>query len=268
MDMTRISWKWAYGVSLVFHLVILGYVAFVLSGVVTERQQEQFYVVDLDTSDLYDSGSGHSGGSGGSSNLFPEKLSEKDVEQRTAAEKSNSLASVSVSADAVMTRSSSDVAQQTGDASSSGISHGGGVGTGSGSGEGSGIGSGSGSGAGSGSGDGIGDGYGYGDGSGNGQGSGDSGAQGTGSAPFDTDGFWAAVNANKVYPAMAIKRGLTGTVYVDVTLDGNGNCLGASASDDSILAKAAVNAVYAACPYPNATNETITIQVPITFDLT
>lgn len=119
-------------------------------------------------------------------------------------------------------------------------------GSGSGTGEGSGEGSGSGSGAG----------QGYGEGSGNGQGSGDSGAAGTGSAPFDSDGFWSAVNANKSYPPMAIKRGLTGTVTVTVVLDSSG-----------LLAKAAVNAVYAACPYPNGTGSTVTVHVPVPFNL-
>lgn len=114
---------------------------------------------------------------------------------------------------------------------------------------------------------GSGDGQGYGEGSGNGQGSGDSGAAGTGSAPFDSDGFWSAVNANKSYPPMAIKRGLTGTVTVTVVLDSSGNCVSASADSSGLLAKAAVNAVYAACPYPNGTGSTVTVHVPVTFNL-
>ena len=104
-------------------------------------------------------------------------------------------------------------------------------------------------------------------GSGSGQGSGDSGSEGTGTGAFDTDGFWSAVNANKTYPPMAVKRGLTGTVYVTVTLDAGGNCIGVSASGDGLLAKAATKAVYAACPYPNPTGSEITINVPVTFEL-
>lgn len=161
---------------------------------VAQHEQEKMYVVDLDASELPDSGSGHAGGGSGS---------------------------------------------------------------GSGTGEGSGEGSGSGSG----------EGQGYGEGSGNGQGSGDSGAAGTGSAPFDSDGFWSAVNANKSYPPMAIKRGLTGTVTVTVVLDSSGNCVSASADSSGLLAKAAVNAVYAACPYPNGTGSTVTVHVPVTFNL-
>lgn len=130
-----------------------------------------------------------------------------------------------------------------------------------------GSGSGSGGGSGSGTGSGSGDGQGYGQGTGDGQGSGDSGAAGTGSAPFDSDGFWSAVNANKSYPPMAIKRGLTGTVTVTVVLDSSGNCVSASADSSGLLAKAAVNAVYAACPYPNGTGGTVTVHVPVTFNL-
>ena len=120
---------------------------------------------------------------------------------------------------------------------------------------------------GSGGGSGSGSGTGEGSGEGSGSGSGDSGAAGTGSAPFDSDGFWSAVNANKSYPPMAIKRGLTGTVTVTVVLDSSGNCVSASADSSGLLAKAAVNAVYAACPYPNGTGSTVTVHVPVTFNL-
>lgn len=69
---------------------------------------------------------------------------------------------------------------------------------------------------------------------------------------------------------MAIKRGLTGTVTVTVVLDSSGNCVSASADSSGLLAKAAVNAVnavYAACPYPNGTGSTVTIHVSVTFNL-
>lgn len=232
--MEGISWKRAYAGSLLVHLAVAGLLAVGLAGNVAQHEQEKMHVVDLDASELTDSGSGHAGGGGGggsAESLFLDKLSETDVAQRTAA---------------------------VSDGGS-----GGGSGSGSGTGEGSGEGSGSGSGAGSGGGDG----QGYGEGSGNGQGSGDSGAAGTGSAPFDSDGFWSAVNANKSYPPMAIKRGLTGTVTVTVVLDSSGNCVSASADSSGLLAKAAVNAVYAACPYPNGTGSTVTVHVPVTFNL-
>ena len=246
---------------------------------VAQHEQEKMYVVDLDASELTDSDSGHAGGGGGggsAESLFPDKLSETDVAQRTAAVEAQSSAltppeqaaqAQSLLADAAEKAAApaapaaqapspagpADTGGSTAAVSDGGS--GGGSGSGSGTGEGSGEGSGSGSGEGSGS------------GSGAGSGSGDSGATGTGSAPFDSDGFWSAVNANKSYPPMAIKRGLTGTVTVTVVLDSSGNCVSASADSSGLLAKAAVNAVYAACPYPNGTGSTVTVHVPVTFNL-
>ncbi|MCB5702934.1 TonB family protein [Megasphaera elsdenii] len=285
--MEGISWKRAYAGSLLIHLVVAGLLAVGLAGSVAQHEQEKMYVVDLDASDLTDSGSGHAGGGGGgssSASLFPDKLSETDMAQRTAAVQAQSsaltppeqvtqaqsilaeasekaAASVASAAQAPLPGAPSD----TGSSTAAGSRDGGSSrsGSGSGTGEGNGEGSGSGSGTGSGSGDG----QGYGQGTGDGQGSGDSGAAGTGSAPFDSDGFWSAVNANKSYPPMAIKRGLTGTVTVTVVLDSSGNCVSASADSSGLLAKAAVNAVYAACPYPNGTGSTVTVHVPVTFNI-
>ncbi len=293
--MEGISWKRAYAGSLLVHLAVAGLLAVGLAGSVAQYEQEKMYVVDLDASELTDSGSGHAGGGGGggsAESLFPDKLSETDVAQRTAAVEAQSSAltppeqaaqAQSVLADAAEKAAApaAPAAQAPSPAgpadtggSTAAVSDGGsgggsgsGSGTGEGSGEGSGSGSGEGSGSGSGAGSGSGDGQGYGEGSGNGQGSGDSGAAGTGSAPFDSDGFWSAVNANKSYPPMAIKRGLTGTVTVTVVLDSSGNCVSASADSSGLLAKAAVNAVYAACPYPNGTGSTVTVHVPVTFNL-
>lgn len=296
--MEGISWKRAYAGSLLVHLAVAGLLAVGLAGSVAQHEQEKMYVVDLDASELTDSGSGHAGGGGGggsAESLFPDKLSETDVAQRTAAVEAQSSAltppeqaaqAQSVLADAAEKAAApaapaapaaqapspagpSDTGGSTAAVSDggSGGGSGSGSGTGEGRGEGSGSGSGEGSGSGSGAGSGNGDGQGYGEGSGNGQGSGDSGAAGTGSAPFDSDGFWSAVNANKSYPPMAIKRGLTGTVTVTVVLDSSGNCVSASADSSGLLAKAAVNAVYAACPYPNGTGSTVTVHVPVTFNL-
>lgn len=285
--MQGISWKRAYAGSAIVHLVIAGVVAVLLAGTAMHQEQQQMYVVDLDTGELTSSGSGHAGGGGGGSELFPEKLSEQAVAEKTAQVQTNQSpvtptaqlsTAVVPSSDAVQTSESVSTTTTSGPVSStetmndspggstagSGTGEGEGVGSGSGSGSGSGIGSGSGNGIG----DGIGDGQGYGNGSGDGQGSGDSGAAGTGSGAFDSDGFWAAVNANKSYPAMAVKRGVTGSVPVTVTLDGSGNCVGASAGGGpSILQNAAVKAIYAACPYPNATGQTVTIHVTVNFNL-
>ena len=288
--MEGISWKRAYAGSLLVHLAVAGLLAVGLAGSVAQHEQEKMYVVDLDASELTDSGSGHAGGGGGggsAESLFPDKLSETDVARRTAAVKAQSSgltppeqaaqaqsvladAAEKAAAPAAPAAPAAQAPSPAGPADTGGSTaavsdggSGGGSGSGSGTGEGSGEGSGSGSGAGSGNGDG----QGYGEGSGNGQGSGDSGAAGTGSAPFDSDGFWSAVNANKSYPPMAIKRGLTGTVTVTVVLDSSGNCVSASADSSGLLAKAAVNAVYAACPYPNGTGSTVTVHVPVTFNL-
>lgn len=285
--MEGISWKRAYAGSLLVHLAVAGLLAVGLAGSVAQHEQEKMYVVDLDASELTDSGSGHAGGGGGggsAESLFPDKLSETDVAQRTAAVEAQSSAltppeqaaqAQSVLADAAEKAAAPAApaaqapspAGPAGTGGSTAAVSDGGSGGGSGSGFGTGEGSGEGSGSGSGAGSGSGDGQGYGEGSGNGQGSGDSGAAGTGSAPFDSDGFWSAVNANKSYPPMAIKRGLTGTVTVTVVLDSSGNCVSASADSSGLLAKAAVNAVYAACPYPNGTGSTVTVHVPVTFNL-
>lgn len=100
---------------------------------------------------------------------------------------------------------------------------------------------------------------------------GDEGQQaGNGSGRFDADGFWSAVNQHKVYPPMAIKRGVEGDVTVSVTLDGNGQLLDASivaSSGNSLLEKAALQAVRRATPFPNETGQITTIQVPVQFRL-
>lgn len=282
--MQGISWKRAYAGSAIIHLVIVGVFAVFLAGTVLHQEEQQMYVVDLDTGELTSSGSGHAGGGGGGSSLFPEKLSEQAVAEKVAQVQASQSAVMPTPqtpaptpiSDAVPTAESASTSASSSTASSAdaagasdgSASDGGGVGGGSGTGEGTGSGSGVGSGSGSGVGDGTGDGQGYGEGSGDGQGSGDSGAAGTGTGAFDSDGFWAAVNANKSYPAMAVKRGITGSVPVTVTLDGSGNCVGASAGGGpSILQNAAVKAVYAACPYPNATGQTVTINVTVNFNL-
>lgn len=279
--MQGISWKRAYAGSAIIHLVIVGVFAVFLAGTVLHQEEQQMYVVDLDTGELTSSGSGHAGGGGGGSSLFPEKLSEQAVAEKVAQVQASQSAVTPTPqtpqtpaptpiSDAVPTAESASTSASSSTASSAdaagasdgSASDGGGVGGGSGTGEGTGSGSGVGSGSGSGVGDGTGDGQGY------GEGSGDSGAAGTGTGAFDSDGFWAAVNANKSYPAMAVKRGITGSVPVTVTLDGSGNCVGASAGGGpSILQNAAVKAVYAACPYPNATGQTVTINVTVNFNL-
>ena len=229
---SRISWKKAYGGSLVIHALVFGLFMCFLAGSVAHHEEEKMYVIDLDASELTGAGSGHAGGGGGgAANLFPDKLSDAAVAERRAQVEQASSALVSPSSVSPVERASANPSPTNAVSSDGGSSAGGG------------------------------------EGSGSGQGSGDSGSDGTGTGAFDTDGFWSAVNANKTYPPMAVKRGLTGTVYVTVTLDGSGNCIGVSASGDGLLAKAAMKAVYAACPYPNPTGGDITVNVPVTFEL-
>lgn len=73
--MEGISWKRAYAGSLLVHLAVAGLLAVGLAGSVAQHEQEKMYVVDLDASELTDSGSGHAGGGGGggsAESLFPD----------------------------------------------------------------------------------------------------------------------------------------------------------------------------------------------------
>ena len=159
----------------------------------------------------------------------------------------------------------SDVGSSTGKEQGSG---GTGTDSGSGSGTGSGEGSGTGGGLGSGSGAGTGDGSGTSDGSGDGQGSGDGNVSGTGSAPFDFVGFRAAINANKEYPTMAIKREMQGSVTIHCVLDTGGNVVSVSllgSSGHDILDEAAVSAAQEVGSYPNPTGAEVRVNVTVDF---
>lgn len=68
-----------------------------------------------------------------------------------------------------------------------------------------------------------------------------------GSGYFDDSGYRASLNANKVMPAQAVRRGITGTVTIRVYFDGEGNYIsaeiegssGSSLLDNDALALAA-----------------------------
>lgn len=170
--MEGISWKRAYAGSLLVHLAVACLLAVGLAGSVAQHEQEKMYVVDLDASELTDSGSGHAGGGGGggsAESLFPDKLSETDVAQRTAAVEAQSSALTPPEQAAQAQPLLADAAEKAAAPAAPAA-----------------------------------------------QAPSPAGPAGTGSAPFDSDGFWSAVNANKSYPPMAIKRGLTGTVTVTV----------------------------------------------------
>ena len=226
------------------------------------------YEIDLQASD-FSQGSGHEGG-GSAENLFPEPLKAEEVAKRV--ETVQQTIPPVTPTDAVVPTSDAvtvpQAASETSASSSTAAPSSASSGSASGSGEGSG--SGSGSGSGTGSGDGKGDGQGVGSGSGAGQGSGDGNVSGTGSAPFDTNGFWAAVNANKEYPYMAMKRRLEGTTTIVTTISSSGAITSvsiASSSGHGVLDDAAVAAAYAVGSYPNPTGATVSVTTNVSFSI-
>ena len=64
--------------------------------------------------------------------------------------------------------------------------------------------------------------------------SGNSGTSDTeGSGYFDVSGYRASLDANKVMPAQAVRRGITGTVTIMVYFDGEGNYVTAEIKESS-----------------------------------
>lgn len=271
----NLSWKKAYLASALLHVVIAVLFAIGLAEIVAEKEQ-QTYVVDLATSN-FSQGSGHEGGGGGAA-AFPEPLKEADVAKRVETVQQAQTQPQPVvpeptavkTPDAVSVPDSAPSTSSSSSSSSAPAATVGGSGEGMGSGTGTGSGTGSGSGSGSGAGSGTGDGQGYGEGSGAGQGSGDGNVSGTGTSPFDAAGFRAAIDANKQYPYMAIKRRLEGSVSVVCTIDTSGSIvsvsLGSSSGSD-ILDDAALEAVRAVGSFPNPTGQTVTVSTPVNFYL-
>lgn len=263
----HLSWSKAYIVSVAVHFAVFLLLAVGLAVVVAEQEQ-QVYEIDLQASD-FSQGSGHEGG-GSAENLFPEPLKAEEVAKRV--ETVQQTIPPVTPTDAVVPTSDAvtvpQAASETSASSSTAAPSSASSGSASGSGEGSG--SGSGSGSGTGSGDGKGDGQGVGSGSGAGQGSGDGNVSGTGSAPFDTNGFWAAVNANKEYPYMAMKRRLEGTTTIVTTISSSGAITSvsiASSSGHGVLDDAAVAAAYAVGSYPNPTGATVSVTTNVSFSI-
>ena len=273
----NLSWKKAYFVSALLHVVIAVIFAIGLAEIVAEKEQ-QTYVVDLATSN-FSQGSGHEGGGGGAA-AFPEPLKEEDVAKRVETVQQAQTQPQPILPDPAAVKMPEtvavpDAAPSAPSAASSSSAPaatvgGSGEGTGSGTGSGTGTGNGTGSGSGSGSGSGTGDGQGYGEGSGAGQGSGDGNVSGTGTSPFDAAGFRAAIDANKQYPYMAIKRRLEGSASVVCTIDTSGSIvsvsLGSSSGSD-ILDDAALEAARAVGSFPNPTGQTVTVSTPVNFYL-
>lgn len=268
----HLSWGKAYIVSAGIHFVIFLLLAIGLAVVVAEQEQ-QVYEIDLQASD-FSQGSGHEGG-GSSENLFPEPLKAEEVAKRvetvqqTVPPITPPTEAVVPTQDAV-TLPTPEAAPSAPAVPSAPPSTSTSTGTASGSGDGTGSGTSAGTGTGTGSSDGAGDGHGIGEGSGAGQGSGDGNISGTGSAPFDTNGFWAAVNANKEYPYMAMKRRLEGTTTIVTTISASGDITSVSVESSSghgILDDAAVAAAYAVGSYPNPTGGTVSVTTNISFSI-
>ena len=260
----HLSWSKAYIVSVAVHFAIFLLLAVGLAVVVAEQEQ-QVYEIDLQASD-FSQGSGHEGG-GSAENLFPEPLKAEDVAKRVETVQ-QTVPPITPTDAAVPTPDAVSVPQAASSSAASDSSASPSASTGSSAG--SGDGSGSGTGSGTGSGDGKGDGQGVGSGSGAGQGSGDGNVSGTGSAPFDTNGFWAAVNANKEYPYMAMKRRLEGTTTIVTTISASGAITSvsvASSSGHGMLDDAAVAAAYAVGSYPNPTGATVSVTTNVSFSI-
>ena len=262
-------WRKAYIVSVAIHVVIFLLLAVGLAAVVA-KQEQQVYEIDLQASD-FSQGSGHEGG-GSADSLFPEPLKAEEVAKRVETVQQTVPVTASDAAipaqDAVTVPQASSPAASAADSSAPSAASTGSS-SGSGDGDGGGSGTGTGSGTGNGSGDGTGDGQGKGAGTGAGQGTGDANVSGTGSAPFDTNGFWAAVNANKEYPYMALKRHLEGTTTITTTISASGaitNVTVSSPSGHSVLDEAAVAAAYAVGSYPNPTGGPVIVDTPVRFN--
>lgn len=240
------SWRRAFLFSVAAHLSVALIFGLCFTGYV-QHHPEVEYVIDLDMLTDYTQGSGHAGS---------EPLSEASFQQAEPQALTAEPAAIAVdglampAAVTALVPVSSGVAAVTAAAGSRTGGPGGQAGSG-------GTGGGSGAGAG------------YGEGTGAGQGSGSSGVVGTGSSPFDFDGFANAVDANKQYPYMAVKRNIQGAVTVAVTLDANGNLVSAGtvSSGSSLLEQAALQAIRAACPYPNAVRAAVSFTTTVRFVL-
>ena len=88
---------------------------------------------------------------------------------------------------------------------------------------------------------------------------------------FDEQGFYNAVNNQKVIPQQYIRqhKEVHETIYVFVRIDTNGNAVEqyVSSGDDPLLREEAMAAVNRALPYPNQTGDIQPVTVPVRFDL-
>ena len=85
---------------------------------------------------------------------------------------------------------------------------------------------------------------------------------------YDSSGYIGRVNANKVMPQPAVRRGLSGTVSFEVTFDADGNYAGAEkigSSGSSILDNAAASLVASSGGIENTTGAPVTIVVNVDY---
>lgn len=86
---------------------------------------------------------------------------------------------------------------------------------------------------------------------------------------FDAGGYYARVEANKVMPAQAARRNLTGTVSFIVTFDENGNFIDAtmtSSSGYAILDNAAGRLVSQSGGIENTTGKSISLSIDVVYN--
>ena len=91
-----------------------------------------------------------------------------------------------------------------------------------------------------------------------------------GSGYFDASGYIASLEANKVMPQQAIRRGITGAVHLMVYFDGEGNFVDAEitqSSGSSILDNAAISLAASSGGAVNTTGEPKSEPVIITYNL-
>lgn len=81
--------------------------------------------------------------------------------------------------------------------------------------------------------------------------------------------FAQAVENHKSYPYAAVRLNQQGTVIINVTIDASGNLISAGvvSSVNGNLDKAALNAVYSACPFSHGLGESISMNIPVNFYL-
>lgn len=85
---------------------------------------------------------------------------------------------------------------------------------------------------------------------------------------YDSSGYIARVESNKVMPQQAVRRGLSGRVSFEVTFDADGNYAGAEmigSSGSSILDNAAANLVASSGGIENTTGEPVTIVLNVDY---